>query len=81
VAHTMDELIAENAMLREALASAVKIADEAREEWDKAPSGMRAGKILIALAGGCPRYRADIDKIHAALSHPHRWLDAERIEG
>lgn len=53
--------------LLNALRSAVLIADEAREEWDKAPSGMRAGKILIALSGGCPGYRADIDAIHAAL--------------
>ena len=53
--------------LKEALQRAIKIADEAREEWDKAPSGMRAGKLLIALAGDCPGYRADIDEIHAAL--------------
>jgi hypothetical protein len=50
------------------LNSAVKIAAEAQDEWDKAPSGMRAGKILIALAGGCPGYRADIDAIHAAIA-------------
>lgn len=55
------------ARLRAALAAAVKVADEAREEWDSAPSGMKAGKLLIALSGGCPRYRADIDEIHAAL--------------
>jgi hypothetical protein len=53
--------------LTEALERAIKVADEAREEWDKAPSGMRAGKILIALSGGCPGYRHDIDEIHAAL--------------
>ena len=51
----------------DALKAAIRIADEAREEWDRAPSGMRAGKILIALAGGCPGYRADIDAIHAVL--------------
>lgn len=49
-----------------ALQSAIAVADEARREWDAAPNGMRAGKILIALAGGCRGYRADIDKIHAA---------------
>jgi hypothetical protein len=53
--------------LQTALARAIEIADEAREEWDKAPSGMRAGKILIALSGNCPGYRRDIDEIHEAL--------------
>jgi hypothetical protein len=52
----------------QALCRAIKIADEAREEWDKAPSGMRAGKILIALSGHLPGYRADIDEIHATLT-------------
>lgn len=51
----------------EALQRAIKVADEAREEWDKAPSGMRAGKILIALSGHLPGYRADIDEIHDTL--------------
>jgi len=51
----------------EALEAAIKIANEAAEEWDKAPEGMRAGKILLALAGHRPGYRADIDAIHAAL--------------
>ncbi len=54
--------------LLEALKAAVKIANEARIEWDEAPNGMRAGKILIALAGGCPGYRADIDAIHAVIA-------------
>ena len=58
----------ENVRLIAALQSAIRIANEAREEWDKAPSGMRAGKILIALAGGCPGYRADIDAIHAVIA-------------
>lgn len=49
-----------------ALRLAIKVAGDAQEEWDKAPSGMRAGKILIALAGGCPRYRQDTDEIQAA---------------
>lgn len=56
-----DELVA-------ALKSAIAIAEEARLEWDAAPSGMRAGKLLIALAGHIKRYRPDIDKIHAALA-------------
>lgn len=50
-----------------ALETAVSIAGEAQREWDAAPSGMRAGKILIALAGGIPGYRADTDAIHQAL--------------
>jgi len=50
------------------LAAAVQIAGEAAEEWDKAPEGMRAGKILLALAGHRPRYRPDTDAIHAALA-------------
>lgn len=53
--------------LEAALRSAVKIADEAAIEWDNAPSGMRAGKILLALAGRVPGYRADTDAVHAAL--------------
>ena len=56
--------------LREALKHAVEVAEEARKEWDAAPSGMRAGKLLIALGGNCPGYRSDIDAIHAALSQP-----------
>lgn len=51
-----------------ALKAAVKVADEARDEWDKAPEGMRAGKLLIALSGRLKGYRADIDAIHAAIA-------------
>ncbi len=51
-----------------ALKAATVIAEEARKEWDAAPSGMRAGKILIALAGGCPGYRPDTDMIHAIIA-------------
>lgn len=54
--------------MREALKAAVRIANEAAEEWDKAPDGMRAGKILLALAGHRPGYRQDTDAVHAALS-------------
>jgi hypothetical protein len=61
-------MAAELSRLREALMSAIAIAEEARREWDAAPNGMRAGKILIALAGGCPGYRADIDAIHAIIA-------------
>lgn len=57
------------AALAEALREAIKIAGEACREWDAAPSGiMRAGKLLIALSGGCKGYRADIDNIHATLA-------------
>lgn len=52
-----------------ALASAVKLAGEAAEEWDNAPSGMRAGKILLALAGHRPGYRVDADAIQAVLNN------------
>lgn len=58
--------------LLEALEAAVKIADEAREEWDKAPSGMRAGKLLIALSGHLKGYRLETDAIHAALAQARR---------
>lgn len=54
--------------LEAGLKSAIKIADEAREEWDKAPEGMRAGKILIALSGGLPGYRKDIDDVRSVLA-------------
>lgn len=54
--------------MAEALRTAVRVAAEAAEEWDKAPSGMRAGKILLALAGRVPGYRQDTDAIHAALA-------------
>jgi hypothetical protein len=50
-----------------ALKSAISIAAEAREEWDKAPNEMRAGKLLIALSGHLSGYRPDIDAIHAAV--------------
>lgn len=61
-------LIAAAPDLLEALKSAVRIAEEARREWDATPAGMRAGKILIALSGGCKGYRRDIDAIHAAIA-------------
>lgn len=56
--------------LEAALRSAIRVADEARDEGDAAPSHMRAGKLLIALSGNCRGYRADIDAIHAALNPP-----------
>lgn len=57
-----------SAELLTALKSAVRVADEARDEWDKAPSGMRAGKLLIALSGHLKGYRPDIDAIHEAIA-------------
>lgn len=65
-------LVLEIERLRKALRSAVAVADEAREEWDAAPAGMKAGKLLIALSGGLPGYRGDIDEIHAALGSDNR---------
>lgn len=58
----------ENVELVGALLAARSVAEEARVEWDQAPSGMRAGKILIALSGVAPGYRADIDAIHATIA-------------
>lgn len=66
-ASEIGHLLARVAELESTLRSAVKIANEAAEEWDKAPSGMRAGKILLALAGHRRGYRPDTDAIHAAL--------------
>jgi hypothetical protein len=67
-ADEVERLEAVNADLLAALKTAIRIADEARDEWDKAPSGMRAGKLLIALSGHLKGYRPDIDSIHAALA-------------
>ena len=53
--------------LLEALESFAKIASEAAALWD-ADQDMKVGKLLLALAGYKPRYRADIDKIHAAIA-------------
>jgi hypothetical protein len=47
------------------LTAAIEVADQARDEWDTAPAGMKAGKILIALSGQAPGYRIDTDAIHA----------------
>ena len=54
--------------LVKALETAIRVAGEAREEWDKAPNGMKAGKLLIALSDPSLKYRADITEMHAALS-------------
>jgi hypothetical protein len=54
--------------LVDALNAAVKIADEAAREWDAAPFGMKAGKLLLALAGHVKGYRADITAIHEAIA-------------
>jgi hypothetical protein len=59
----------DTASLAAALTSAIAVADEAVTEWDRAPSGARPGKILMALAGHLPGYRKDTDLIHAALYH------------
>jgi hypothetical protein len=54
--------------LVDALNAAVNIADEAAREWDAAPFGMKAGKLLLALAGHVKGYRADITAIHEAIA-------------
>ncbi len=62
-----DALAAQIAGLREALEKAKHVAAEAYREWD-ADNDPRVGKLLAALAGSMPKYRADIDAIHAALA-------------
>lgn len=59
-----DQAEARTALLESALTAAIEVADQARDEWDLAPQGMKAGKLLIALSGGLPGYRPDIDAIH-----------------
>jgi hypothetical protein len=56
-----------NKALVAALRAAIKVAEEAREEWDKAPAGMKAGKLPIALSDRHLRYREDIAAMHAAI--------------
>lgn len=41
------------------------ICDEIFERWDK---DQRSGKLLTALAGGLPRYRADVTEVRQALA-------------
>ena len=48
--------------LREMLRAAQAVANEAYDRWD-ADEDMKVGKILKALAGNLPNYRADIDRI------------------
>lgn len=60
-------LKARNEELEAALRTAIRVAGEAREEWDKAPSTMRAGKLLIALSDRSLHYRKDITDMHLVL--------------
>lgn len=57
-----------NKKLIVAFHTAMKVASEARKEWDKAPDGMKAGKLLIALIDPRLHYRQDITDMHAAFS-------------
>jgi hypothetical protein len=41
------------------------ICAEIYQRWDK---DMRSGKLLQALAGKLPGYRADVDRVRAALT-------------
>lgn len=52
--------------------TAMTVADQARIEWDEAPKGMKAGKLLIALTDAGFRYRADISEMHAAITEAKR---------
>lgn len=56
--------VAEIEAQRTAVESLVKIAEEAFTEWDS-DNDPRVGKILLALSGEVPGYRADIDAMHA----------------
>lgn len=64
--HEIRRLRAENERFRAALQSAVDFADEAWAKWD-ADEDVRVGKMLIALAGGLPKYRPETDAIHETL--------------
>lgn len=61
--------------LKNALASAVGIANEARERHAR-DQDMRVAKILIALSGYLPKYRADTDRIHDVLKRAVDRLSA-----
>lgn len=67
-AHLIKRAVNSHHTLVAALEAALRIADEARKEWDRAPSTMKAGKLLIALTDPTLRYRADITAIHDALA-------------
>lgn len=53
--------------LLEAMETFAKIAAEAREHWD-ADADSKVGKLLKAMAGDLPGYRADIDAAHKAIA-------------
>jgi hypothetical protein len=54
--------------LLKALKAAVDIAREAVGELEAEPSGIKAKKLLLALAGFTPHDRPEIAKIHAAIA-------------
>lgn len=58
--HAVEKLAEKSA----GLDSFAKIAEEAFTEWDN-DNDPRVGKLLLALAGARPGYRAEIDAIHA----------------
>lgn len=62
-----DDLVAALKAAHEAIELAICIANEAANEWDAAPAGMKAGKILLSLAGQRKGYSDRADKVHAAL--------------
>ncbi len=59
---------ADRAELLSALQGVIAVAAIAADEWNR-DEDSRVGKKLIALAGRCPGYRADIDAAHAAVAH------------
>lgn len=60
--------------LKNALAAAVKVANEARECHDR-DQDMRTMKLLLALSGNIPKWRADTDRIHDVLRRAVERLD------
>ena len=63
-----EQIVAERRLAIKALETAIDVAGEAREEWDKAPAKMKAGKLLIALSESSFKYRADITAMHTILA-------------
>ena len=61
--------------LKNALAAAIGIANEARECHDR-DQDMRTMKLLIALSGHLPKWRADTDRIHDVLRRAVERLSA-----
>lgn len=62
------------------ITATIEVAEQARQEWDAAPQGMKAGKLLIALCDPSMRYRLDITLIHANRTKIAALLPATQAE-